>query len=295
MTRMMPQPDLVDLHVHSTASDGRFTPRQIVAHAAEVGLKALALTDHDTVAGVPEALDAGRTLGVEVIAGVEISAEFEDGACHILGYFIDHANAALGAVLDRARGSRETRNAEILAKLRALGFDLTLRDVVGRATDGTLTRAHFAAAMMEKGYVRTWDEAFDKYLGRGRPAYVHRERVMPEDAVRAIRGAGGLAGLAHPRQLNRSVAETQEWVARFAAMGVEAIESSSPDHTANYARHYHEMAAGLGLLETGGTDWHGRTDTDISLGVGRGQMAIHYAVVQAMKDRLASRPSEPAT
>jgi len=289
MTEKVSQPDLVDLHVHSNASDGVYSPREVVERAAEVGLKAVALTDHDTTAGLAEALATGEAVGIEVIPGVEISAEFEGGACHILGYFVEPGAADLARVLEVAREGRARRNAAILARLSDLGFDLTMDDVTGRQTAGTLTRAHFAAAMIEKGYVRNWDQAFETYLGRGKPAYVGRKHVEPAAAIAAIRGAGGLASLAHPRQLNRSIAETETWLRRFAEAGIEAVEVSSPDHTANFARHYGEMARRLGLLATGGTDWHGRADSDIRLGVGRGQLAIHYTVVEQMKARLAAR------
>jgi 3',5'-nucleoside bisphosphate phosphatase len=289
MIRKAPQPDLVDLHVHSTVSDGALAPRDLVRLAAEVGLKAIALTDHDTVAGVPEALAAGREFGIEVIPGVEISAEYDAGACHILGYFIDPADGPLAELLVAARQGRDLRNAEILQKLGDLGLPLAIDDMACRAADGVLTRAHFAAAMVEKGYVKTQNEAFDKYLGAGKPAYACRLRVTPEEAILSIRRAGGLASLAHPRQLARGAAETDQWFEQWAAAGLEAIETESPDHTANYARRYRAAAARLGLLETGGTDWHGQGHGGIHLGLGRGQMAIHYAAVERMKERLASR------
>jgi len=289
VTHTVPQPDLVDLHVHSNVSDGTFSPREVVERAAAVGLKAVALTDHDTTAGAAEALAAGEAAGIEVISGVEISGEFTDGACHILGYFIDPEAPRLSAMLEGARQARERRNGQILERLNALGFRLTMDDVVRNQTTGTLTRAHFAAAMLEKAYVKNWDEAFDRYLGRDKPAFVSRKRIEPSEAVGGIRDAGGLAALAHPRQLNRSIAETEEWLRRFAEAGLEAVEVSSPDHTANFARHYGQMAERLGLLAIGGTDWHGRADSDIRLGVGRGQLAIHYTVVEQMKARLAAR------
>lgn len=283
------QPDQVDLHVHSTTSDGLLTPRDLVRHAVEVGLKAMALTDHDTVAGIPEALAAGREFGIEVIPGVEISAEFEKGACHILGYFVDPADAPLAELLALAREGRDVRNRVILQRLNELGFAITTDDVATRVTDGSLTRAHFAAVMMAKGYVKSWDEAFDKYLGHGKPAFVQRRHVMPEEAIRRIHGAGGLAGLAHPRQLSRTSVETDRWIEDFAKAGLDAVETVSPDHTPNYARRYRASAQRLGLLETGGTDWHGRPDGTIHLGVGTGSTAIHYVLVEKMKERLAAR------
>ena len=289
MTHKAPQPDLVDLHVHSSVSDGLLAPREVVRHAAEVGLRAIALTDHDTVAGVGEALAAGKVYRVEVIPGVEFSAEFEEGACHILGYFIDHTNQDLLDLLHEVREGRQSRNLKILARLNELGVPLTLAEVSNRVMEGVLTRTHFAAALMARGVVKTHQEAFDKYLGRGGAAYVSRRRVMPADAIRAIRSAGGLAALAHPRQLNRGADETDEWIERLAAAGLEAVETDTPDHTANYARRFKAAAERLGLLQVGGTDWHGRDDAGIHMGLGAGAMTIHYDLVQKMKDRLAAR------
>ena len=296
--RKVMQPDLVDLHVHSSVSDGLLTPRELVRHAKEVGLKAMALTDHDTVAGVAEALEAGREFGVEVIPGVEISAEFEKGTCHILGYFIDPAHRRLRKVLSDARDGRDKRNVRILELLNGLGLRLTMDEMAARVQDGVLTRAHFATALLEKGYVKTWDEAFDKYLGAGKPAHVPRIKVLPEEAIEVIHEAGGLAVLAHPRQLNRSPRETEAWIEQFAATGLDGVETQTPDHTANYARRYRAAAKRLGLVETGGTDWHGyrlpaenekNRHANIHLGLGRGSMAVHYSLVEAMKARLAER------
>ncbi|MCX5654481.1 MAG: PHP domain-containing protein [Planctomycetota bacterium] len=296
--RKVLQPDLVDLHVHSSVSDGLLSPRDLVRHAKEVGLKAMAITDHDTVAGVAEALEAGREFGIEVIAGVEISTEIEKGACHILGYFVDHTHRGLKKVLSDARGGRETRNVRILELLNKLGLHLTMDEMAARVQDGVLTRAHFATAMLEKGYVKKWDEAFERYLGAGKPAYVARARVMPADAIKVIHAAGGLAVLAHPRQLNRSPKETDARIEDLAAAGLDGVETQTPDHTVNYARRYRAAAKRLSLVETGGTDWHGyrpaaENETgrhiNIHLGLGRGSMAIHYTLVEAMKARLAAR------
>jgi hypothetical protein len=289
VVRKVPQDDLVDLHVHSSASDGAYPPREVVERAAEAGLKAIALTDHDTLAGQAEARAAGGAVGLEIVPGVEISTEFERGACHILGYFVEVGDAALEKMLEAAREGRKVRNREMLVRLNRMGFGLSMEDIVGQAGEGVVTRAHFAAAMLRKGYVTSWDEVFEKYLGRGKPAYVERRHVEPEEAIEAIHGAGGLAVLAHPRQLNRGPEEMASWFRRLAAAGLDGLETQSPDHGAEDAQRYHEAAARLGLLETGGTDWHGRKDSGIRLGVGRGQMRIRYAVVEAMRSRLAGR------
>ena len=289
MARKSSSTDLVDLHVHSRASDGEYPPREIVRLAKEAGLRAIALTDHDTTAGVAEALAAADEFGVEVIPAVEVSAEFADGACHILGYFIDPSDGSLEAVLEEARAERDRRNRKILERLEALGMPLRMDEVRCHVSAGVTTRAHFAAALLEKGCVKTWDEAFEKFLGRDKPAYVPRKRVEPAEAIRVIREAGGLASLAHPRQLNRSVAETEAWIARLAECGLEAVETQSPDHSAALAKQYAASAERLGLLETGGTDWHGRNEPSFRLGVGGGAMRVPYELVERMKERLAQR------
>lgn len=290
MAGKVPFADLVDLHVHSRASDGALAPRDVVRLASEIGLRALAVTDHDTVAGVPEALAAGEEFGIEVIPAVEISTEFADGACHILGYFIDIQDAALGALLAEAREGRERRNAQMLEKLVGLGLPLAMDDVRRHVTAGVVTRAHFASAMIEKGYVTSWDEAFEKFLGRNKAAFVYRKRLDPFEAIRAVRGAGGLSALAHPRQLNRTVEETETWIAELARAGLDAVETTSPDHSAALGKRYRKIAERLGLLETGGTDWHGHEhNAGFSMGVGRGAMRVRYAVVEKMKQRLAAR------
>jgi len=282
--------DLVDLHVHSRASDGSRTPRDVVRLASEMGLRALAVTDHDTVAGVPEALAAGEEFGIEVIPAVEISTEFADGACHILGYFIDIRDAALGALLAEAREGRQRRNAQMLEKLTALGLPLAMDDVRRHVTAGVVTRAHFASAMIEKGYVASWDEAFEKFLGRDKAAYVYRKHLDPFEAIRAVRGAGGCRRLGHPRQLNRTVEDTETWIAELARAGLEAVETLSPDHGAALTKQYKAIAERLGLVETGGTDWHGHEhNAGFSIGVGSGAMRVPYAVVEKMKQRLAAR------
>ena len=282
--------DLVDLHVHSRVSDGVLAPRDVVRMASEMGLRAVAVTDHDTVAGVPEALAAGEEFGIEVIPAVEISTQFADGACHILGYFIDIQNAALGTLLAEAREGRRRRNVQMLEKLAALGVPLAMDDVRRHVTAGVVTRAHFASAMIEKGYVASWDEAFERFLGRGKPAYVHRKHVEPFEAIRAVRGAGGLSALAHPRQLNRTVEETGQWIAELARAGLDAVETMSPDHGPALAKRYRAVASRLGLVETGGTDWHGHANNaGFTIGVGSGALRVRYEVVEKMKRRLAAR------
>ncbi len=281
--------DLVDLHVHTAASDGVCPPAEAVRLAAQAGLRAVAVTDHDTVAGVAEAVAAGPAAGIEVIPGVEISCEYDDGACHVLGYFIDTADASLLETLDEARSGRDRRNRQILERLNRLGLPLTMDEVTAGPKGTSVTRAHFAKALLARGYFQEWDQVFDRVLGRGKPAYVYRKRVEPERALGVIRGAGGLASLAHPRQLNRSLDATVAFIEHLVGLGLDAVETQTSDHGPSFARTCRGVAQRLGLLETGGTDWHGRADSDIRLGVGTGGVAVRYAVVEAMKARLAER------
>jgi hypothetical protein len=170
-----------------------------------------------------------------------------------------------------------------------------MADVVRRAEGGSVTRGHFAAALLEKGFVKTWDEAFDKYLSRGCAAFVYRRRLGPREAVAVVHGAGGLAFLAHPRQLNRNSAETVAIIESLARLGLDGLETQSADHSRTFARHYRNLARQLGLLESGGTDWHGRADAKVRIGVGTGQVRVPYDVVEAMKRRLMEKPPRRGT
>ena len=195
----------IDLHTHTTASDGSLSPSELVKAAADARLLAVAITDHDTIEGVEEAAQAGSDIGIEVVPGVEVSAEYSPGQMHIVGLFIDHHNQELGTWLSGIQGGRDTRNPRIIARLQELGLPITMDEVVKVAGEGSVGRPHIARVMVAKGFVDDTQEAFDKYLAKGAPAYFDRLRATPEDSIRRIHSAGGLAILAHPNlSKNRS-------------------------------------------------------------------------------------------
>jgi len=277
----------VDLHIHSTASDGVLSPAEIVNLAAKSGLAAIALTDHDTVSGVPEALEAGRGAGVEVLTGMEISAELPGGTMHILGYGFELNDATLREALEQFRRNREERNPRIIARLAELGVPISCEAVREKATGETVGRPHIAQAMVEAGHVGNVDEAFKLYLGRGASAYIERRRATPQEAIRMIHDAGGLAVLAHPMQLRRPMAEVRSITSELAASGLDGLEVYHPDHSANDTRSFQVLARELDLVVTGGTDFHGSIRRDVLLGVGRGRLVVTYAAVRAIRERLA--------
>ena len=193
--------DFIDLHTHSTASDGTFTPTKLVHYAKTKGLRALALTDHDCIDGLKEAMAAGKDVGVEVIPGVELSAEFPNGTMHILGFFVDPSDPIFLQRLATLQEARSQRNPKIVKKLQDLGVKIAYEEVVAASGGGQVGRPHFAQVLMEKGYVKTIGEAFEKYLRNGGPAYVEKERFSPEGSIALIHEAGGVAVLAHPLYL----------------------------------------------------------------------------------------------
>ena len=200
----------VDLHTHTTASDGDLSPTELVARAHAAGLTAIAVTDHDTTAGLHEALEAGKRIGLEVVPGIELSAEVGRGQCHLLGFLIDPDNEPLLSRLRYVVDMRNNRNSHIIDRLRnELGFDITLDEVEVIAGGDIVARPHFARVMVNKGYVSSMQEAFDIFLGKGGRAYVERVRLSPPEAIALIHGAGGVAVLAHPNNLQRGETETE--------------------------------------------------------------------------------------
>lgn len=277
----------IDLHTHSTASDGSLTPTELVAAAKAEGLAAIALTDHDTVAGVEEALEAGRRLGIEVIPGVEISAEHSPGQMHIVGLFIDPADAGLREWLAELAGGRDNRNPRIIGKLQDLGIDITMSEVAAVAGEGSVGRPHIAKVLLAKGAVKTTQEAFDRYLAKGAVAYFDRLRATPEESIARIHAAGGLAILAHPNLCGAGgERELEEVVSCLKNVGLDGIEVQYSTFSPNDADLCALLARKFDLLPSGGTDFHGATKPDIHLGRGRGTVDVPYAMLEKMKSAL---------
>jgi hypothetical protein len=241
-----------DLHIHSTYSDGSQTPEEIVAEAIEKNLTAIAIADHDTVQGVMPAIEGARGSDLRVIPAVEISTEFQKTEVHILGYWIDLEDDQLHARFVYVREARRRRANEIVGKLRQNGVEITLEDVVEQSDGVSLGRPHVAQALIEKGYVSEMQEAFDRFLGRDRPAFVPRYKLSPHEAVEAILGAGGCPVLAHP-----GLGVSDFVIDGLIEAGIEGLEAYHNHHSPSNTRRAIRIAEDNGLLVTGGTDSHG--------------------------------------
>jgi predicted metal-dependent phosphoesterase TrpH len=245
-------PGGADLHLHSTHSDGTLEPARLVELCAGLGLEAASLTDHDTVSGVEEAQETGRRLGIRVLSGVELSAEFRGHEIHLLGYGFDPRDPALLSALERYRGERERRAEGMVARLNALGVPLRLEQVSATAVGGALGRPHLADALLRGGMVSSFQEAFEKYLNPGRPAFVSRSRFSLEEAREVMEGAGGVLVLAHPH-LNLSSAN----IRLLLEDGIDGLEAVHPMLKPSQRRELETLASGRGLPATGGSDCHG--------------------------------------
>lgn len=256
----------IDLHTHSSRSDGTFTPSEVVRLAAERGLDVVALTDHDTTDGLEEAVHEGLRLGVEVVPGVELSTEFESTSVHVLCYWMDPANADLQLELRRLRDHRLRRGEQMVERLQALGIPVDFERVREIAGEATIVRPHIAQAMVEVGAVASEQEAFDLYISDGGPAHVGKHALDPLDAVGLIVQAGGVCVLAHPGMWAAQASVPHELIAGMAAAGMRGLEVEHPDHAPEMRERYREMAARLGLVATGGSDCHGTRYEPVRLG-----------------------------
>ncbi|HEX3015395.1 MAG TPA: PHP domain-containing protein [Desulfobacteria bacterium] len=241
-----------DLHTHTTASDGTLTPDKQVQLARDIGLMAIGITDHDSLNGITEALAAGERYGVEVVPGVELSTDCQGREVHILGYYPEREAPELTGMLDKLREARRSRGKLIVDKLVSLGLQIELERVWEIAGAGAIGRPHIAQALEEKGYVRSIKEAFERYIGSGAPAYVPRFKLSPEDAITLVTRARGIPVLAHPGLVDLD-ALIPDWV----KAGLKGIEVFHTDHNQAQETRYARLAENLGLLVTGGSDYHG--------------------------------------
>ncbi|NWF73835.1 MAG: PHP domain-containing protein [Nitrospirae bacterium] len=274
----------IDLHLHTTHSDGSFSPAEVLrlAHKAEV--TALAITDHDIVSGIPEAITAGAELGIEIIPGVEISSRIGNTELHILGYCLRWQDPELNQRLAALRESRHSRNPQIIEQLRSLGLDVTYEEVRALAGTDSVGRPHIARLLMDKRYATSAKDAFDRYLAEGRPAYVARELPMPADAIAWIRAAGGVAVLAHPTWAKVTGEGLNRLLTTLKAEGLGGIEVHYSTHTKRQTTEYLDLAKRLNLLVTGGSDFHGITKPDIEVGTGRGDLKVSKRLLDPLKE-----------
>jgi predicted metal-dependent phosphoesterase TrpH len=276
----------IDLHLHSTASDGTLTPSEILTLALELNLGAIAITDHDTIDGSKEAQRVGIPTSVKFLSGVEISASPPQsvdcsGSFHILGYGINLDDPELNATLRVLQSARKNRNPRIIKRLNELGFDFSLDDVVKEVGEGQLGRPHIARYMVKRRFVHSIDEAFDQYLAQGRPAYENKYRIGCQQAIRVISGAGGIPVLAHPYLLNiENKSELKGLIKVLKEMGLLGIEVFYPEHPRKETVFYAEIAKQHSLFITGGTDFHGAVNPEIQMGIGKGNFYVPYALYE---------------
>jgi 3',5'-nucleoside bisphosphate phosphatase len=263
----------VDLHCHSTASDGTLPPAQVVRLAVKAGLSALALTDHDTIAGIAEAAAEAAQAGLDFLPGIEISCEFpHPGTMHLLGYGVNPASPVLRDLTTTLLAGRDNRNPKIIAKLNELGIAISMEELQNEAGGKVMGRPHIAAILLRKGYVSSAKQAFDKYLAPGGSAYFDKERLTAKAAITMVVECGGLPVLAHPVQLRTTNdAEFERVLKDLIDAGLAGIEVIHSDHDEARIEKYTKLADRYNLLKTGGSDFHGATKKDIQLGSARGR------------------------
>lgn len=274
---------MIDLHCHSIFSDGSNTPEELIALAEQGGLTALSLTDHDTTAGLARFMAAAEKSPVEAVPGIELSAEFGAVTLHILGYFFDVQNEPLQTALEWVREGRTQRNFQILEKLNALGYNLTIENILKHAGTDQIGRPHFASALIETGHFSHPKKIYQQLLGKGKAAYVDRRRLSPEQCVELISGAGGVAVIAHPGQMkltNNKVRRLARQLKEHGLGGLEVLHSSHKEHQ---VLTYERICAELDLLVTGGSDFHGALTPDLSLGVGFGGLQVSDTILASLK------------
>ncbi len=276
----------IDLHIHSTASDGRLSPEDIVAKSTELGLTVIALADHDSIDGIAPAQAAAKAFpGLRIIPATEISTDVPDGDIHVLGYFVDYTDLELRSALARLRNSRQGRAQRMIKKLANLGIHVDWQRVQEIAGSGSMGRPHLAQAMLEKGYITSMKEAFVKYIGRGCPAYVEREKMTPIEAVALVLKANGLPVLAHPFTVN----DPEAIMAELKAAGLVGIEAYYNGYTADEINRLVSLANRYGLIATGGSDYHGLEAASetmiggVAVPIAAAEQLISLAEQQALK------------
>jgi len=270
-----------DMHLHSVFSDGRLKPSEIVAFAHERGLRAMSLTDHDSVGGIPEAIAAATPIGLEIIPGIELSASLDGKDIHILGYFVDITDSELRSNLEIFIHSREDRARKMVVGLQSQGVDISFEEVEVEASGGAYGRPHIANILLKKGYARDVYGVFQKYLGYDCPAYVEKFALHPREAIDLVHRAGGLAFLAHP-----SLYMKERHLMTVIQSGLDGIETTHPNHFEHSISYYKRIVQQYDLLESGGSDCHGRPDQIVI-----GRHAIPYEQITAMKEKLVKAPS----
>lgn len=284
---------IVDLHAHTTASDGSYTPTELVRYAKKKGLSAIAITDHDTVAGVEEASIEGRKLGIRVIPGAELSTRMDDCDVHMTSLFINCKNKQLIKRLDDMAASRQERNYKMVDKLHEAGFQIDRRDLDALGEGKILARGHIAQILIARGYATELKEALRKYLSKGTPGYVQKEVLSPEECIQLVHDAGGLIFVAHLHQIDPQDPEHCRDVARrLIRMGADGLETQYCEFDDEWRQATEQIAQECGCLRSGGSDFHGAMKKGLDLACGYGDLQVPYTFLEAMDAELARRKNE---
>jgi len=275
---------MIDLHTHSSYSDGTDHPATVVDHAVNAGLTAVALADHDTFEGIAEAETAARGR-IAFIPGIELSVDWQGRTMHLLSYWAAPGSSPLADGLQDVRDSRANRNSEMVAALRGMGIEITLDEVLTEAGHGVAGRPHIAAVLMYKGAVDSIADAFEKYLATGRPAYRPRMRLLAEDAIRLTRESGGVTVVAHPHTVADAEDDFRGMFEKMAALGIDGVECHYPDYSPELRRDLAGWAERLGLVPSGGSDYHGAYKPGLAVGIGRGDLVVPDETVFRLQER----------
>ncbi len=273
----------VDLHSHSHFSDGSASPTEIVVAAVKLHLTALALTDHDNLNGIDEAKRAAEQAGLQLISGIELSCHWQPGGLHMLVYFLEPGSGPLQDRLAELQSSRTNRNYEIVARLNTLGIEITMDEVETEAGGTGIGRPHIAQVLVNSGVVETISEAFDKYLAKGRPAYLERDRLEPEEAIELATGSGAVTSIAHPHTLGLASDEFQPRLKRLREVGLVGLEAYYSEYDPFERRRMAEVANSIGLIPTGGSDYHGTYKRGLELGKGFGDLSVPDDTVEKLQ------------
>ena len=276
-------PRKIDLHVHSTFSDGSFTPTELVQEALQKGLSAMALTDHDTTAGVPEAIAAAKDSALEIIPGVELSTKYNGKEIHVVGIYIDTQNQKLSDSMKAFRDCRDHRNEHMVQNLQHEGFDITMEELIKENPEAVITRANIAKYLVDHGQVASFNQAFEKYIGNDCKCFVPRVMITPMEACELIREAGGIPILAHPILYRMNLTPLTKLIQEMKACGPVGIEAIYSTYTPGEEALIRRLAAENDLELSGGSDFHGANKPFIQLGVGRGNLFIPYELLDKLK------------
>lgn len=275
--------DLIDLHVHSNASDGSFTPSQVADLAMEAGLRAIALTDHDTIDGIAEIIDYTKDKPLEVVPGIELSCYYQNREVHILGFYVDYENPKLGKELKVLKEAREGRNLKMVELMQKDGLNVTMEKLLHGNPDSVITRAHFARVLVEEGICKDKDTAFRKYIGIGCKYYLPKPQVTCETAMSILTKYSKASFLAHPLLYHLGYAQIEELLVYLKSLGLKGLEAYHSSNNAYESDRLRQMAASLDLKISGGSDFHGIIKPNIRLGMGRGGMRVHYRLLEDIK------------